>query len=282
MSDDLKLANIRDSGNARVSARQKEPLSAIDAPIVDSPTQRAFEILELIARNGLVSVGDIIAATDIPRTTAHRLVNHLEAFGFIHRALARGRYQVGPRLVQLASDTLCAASRSTGAHALLSEVARVVVGTSSLAILQDGEVVYINSAVADSPLLLRFQTGQRAPLYCTSNGKVFLASMERKLFEEYMSLGTRRGLTARTIVDEKRLRAEIQNARKLGYAMADSEYVDGVVGTAVPIKGKRGVPIAALTVSVPAARHSVEELKQFLPFLQMTADKFSNIYLSDH
>src|SRR3546814_6109666 len=85
----------------------------------------------------------------MPRTTAHRIVNSLEEQGYVYKARARGRYVVAPRLVELAANTLWAASTLSPAHAVLTEVAHVATGTVSLAIFQRGEVAYIDSAVSD-------------------------------------------------------------------------------------------------------------------------------------
>jgi DNA-binding IclR family transcriptional regulator len=186
---------------------------------------------------------------------------------------------VAPRLVRLATDALKAASALSPAHEVLREVAHAVTGTCSLAILQGGEVAYIDSAVADSPLMLNFQTGQRAPLYCTSSGKVFLASMDKKMLDRYLATGPWNGITRRTIVEPRRLREEIERTREREYAMTESEFVEGVVGAAVPVSGPAGHPLAALTVSVPEARQTLEDLKRLIPLLQRSAAKLSRILL---
>ncbi len=245
-----------------------------------SPTQRAFEIVEIIAKAGSASIVEIIAAMNMPRTTAHRIVNNLEEQGYIYRVRARGRYVVAPRLVRLAGDTLWAASTLSPAHAVLTEIARLATGTSSLAILQMGEVAYIDSAVADSPLMLKFQTGQRAPLYCVSSGKVFLANMDRKILDRYLATGPWEPVTRSTIVDAQRLLVEVEATRTRGYALAESEFVDGVVGAAVPVAGAGRRPIAALTVSVPRARQSLDDLRNMVPALQHCAEKLSFILLT--
>jgi len=240
-----------------------------------SPTQRAFEILEFIAQHGPVSIAEIIVAMDTPRTTAHRIVNSLEQYGYIHKLRWRGCYAVAPRLVRLAGHALCAASALTPAHAVLAEVARMATGTSSLAILQVGEVVYIDSVVAESPLMLKFQTGQRAPLHCTSSGRIFLASMDRRLLDRYLATGPWESLTPKTIIEPERLLLEIDATRTRGYALADSEFVEGVVGAAVPVIGPQRRPIAALTVSVPQVRQSIKSLEAMIPALQDCARKIA-------
>jgi hypothetical protein len=84
--------------------------SLFDIPIPDtpepevSPTERAFHIIEMTAQLGRVTTSDIVTALGIPKTTAHRLVSNLEDFGFLEHGMERGRYQVGPRLLELATN----------------------------------------------------------------------------------------------------------------------------------------------------------------------------------
>src|SRR5215471_10496438 len=100
----------------------------VDIPIPDtpepevSPTERAFHIIEMTAQLGRVSTADIVTALGIPKTTAHRLVGNLEEYGFLEHGVERGRYQVGPRLLELATNILAAATSYGPIHALLMEL----------------------------------------------------------------------------------------------------------------------------------------------------------------
>lgn len=240
-----------------------------------SPTQRTLEVIEFIAREGSATIAELIDALDMPRTTAHRIVNGLEEQGYLYKAKARGRYVVAQRLVRMASDTLWAACAFAPVHAILTEVARQATGTASVAILRMGEVAYIDSVVADAPLMFRFQTGQHAPLYCTSSGRIFLAHMDRKALDRYLATGPWPPLTPRTVVESGQLLLEVEATRARGYALADSEFVDGVVGAAVPIAGPGRQPIAALTVSIPQVRQSLDGLHAMIPELRRHAGKLS-------
>lgn len=245
-----------------------------------TPTGRALEIIEMAASRGTVTVSDVVMSLGIPKPTAHRIVGALEEMGFLNRAIGRGKYIVAPRLVMLASNVLQAACVYSPAHALLVEVARLTVGTCSLAIQQGGEIVYIDSAVADSPLMLGFQTGQRAPLYCTSSGRIFLSYMDRQTFEAYLETGPWQAHTVLTITEPQRLREEVEHTAHMGLAMTDSEYVDGVLGAAVAVLGPRNKPIAALTISIPRVRSSLEQIHKMVPFLKSTAKRLSTILVS--
>ncbi|TAM85145.1 IclR family transcriptional regulator [bacterium] len=260
------------------AAMRKADNSAPEPPEPEvSPTERAFHIIEMTAQLGRVATSDIVTALGIPKTTAHRLVSNLEEFGFLEHGIERGRYQVGPRLLELATNILAASTMHGPIHALLMELSRRTAETVSLGVMRGSEVVYIDSAIGNSPLTLNFQKGHRAPVHCTSSGRVFLAYMEKKQLDAYMLSGPWEPITPYTIVDPDRLRQEIELVRKQGYATNDSEFAIGVVGAAVPIAGPSGRVIACLSISAPKARKSLEEVTLLVPMLEAAALRITKI-----
>jgi IclR family transcriptional regulator, acetate operon repressor len=257
--------------------RNEDSNAAEPSDVEVSPTERAFHIIEMAAQAGRVTTADIITALGIPKTTAHRLVSNLEEFGFLEHGLDRGRYQVGPRLLELATNILSASTSQGPIHALLMELSRRTDETVSLGVMRGSEVVYIDSAIGHSPLTLNFQKGHRTPVHCTSSGRVFLAHMEKKQLEAYLLSGPWQPITPYTIVDPDRLRLEIEAARRNGYATNDSEFAIGVVGAAVPILGPQGRVVACLSISAPKARKSLEEITLLVPTLQASALRITRI-----
>ena len=242
-----------------------------------SPTERAFQVIEFVARSRSLSTQDLISNLGIPKTTAHRLIGNLEEFGYLQHGIERGRYQVGPRLLELATQILSATVSQGPVHTLLNELTRRTTETSSLGVMRGSEVVYIDSAIGASPLTLRFEQGHRAPLHCTSSGRIFLANMDKKQLEAYMVSGPWEPSTPYTIVDPERLRLELDLVRKQGFATNDSEFVVGVVGAAVPIHGQNDNVIACLSLSAPKARKSLEELAMHIVLMQSIAARITRI-----
>jgi DNA-binding IclR family transcriptional regulator len=242
-----------------------------------SPTERAFHVIELVARSRTVSTVDLMSALGIPKTTAHRLIGNLEELGFLQHGIERGRYQVGPRLLELATSILSGTAAHGPIHALLMELSRRTTETCSLAVMRGAEVVYIDSVIGNSPLTFQFQQGQRAPLHCTSSGRVFLAHSEKKQLEAFLLSGPWEPITPYTIVDPDRLRQEIALVRKQGYASNDSEFAIGVVGAAVPVFGQNDRVVACLSLSAPKARKSLEDMVLYVPQLQSVANRIARI-----
>ncbi len=80
-------------------------------------------------------------------------------------------------------------------------------------------------------------------------------------------------LTPHTIVHPERLRIEIARVRQQGWASADQEFELGLRTVGVPLKNYRGETVAALNISVHAARMTMDQLVEasLPPLLQPQA-----------
>ncbi|HKE82012.1 MAG TPA: helix-turn-helix domain-containing protein, partial [Solirubrobacteraceae bacterium] len=89
---------------------------------------RAGELLaRLLASDGPMSLAELAAAADLPKSTASRLLTALERHGLVHQSGERGKLEPGPailrfahrggverHLVELAEQSLEALSRASG------------------------------------------------------------------------------------------------------------------------------------------------------------------------
>lgn len=238
---------------------------------VSSPVGRVFAVVELAASAGALTVTQIVDALGIPRPTAHRIVSTLETMGYLQKLPGRSGYGPAPRLVDLAADIMTATVIYAPLQQVLSDLARRTGETCSLAMLSGGEVEYIASAYGNSPLTLQFQAGQRTPIHCTSSGRIFLASLPQERLERFLATGPWPAITPHTITEPKALREELHLVRRQGYATNDSEFIVGVVGAAVPIRSEDDRILAAVTISAPKIRVTLEKLIGFIPAMRNAA-----------
>jgi DNA-binding IclR family transcriptional regulator len=139
-----------------------------------------------------------------------------------------------------------------------------------LAILAQGQALYIDQV--ESSLALRVTTGvgTLAPLYCTALGKVLLAFGGAPLPEELESY------TMRTMTDPAMIHHHLEQVRNQGYALDDEEYYYGVRCIAVPVYDFREKCVAAIGISGPSNRLSLESLPNMVKIVQETGKALSN------
>jgi DNA-binding IclR family transcriptional regulator len=135
----------------------------------------------------------------------------------------------------------------------------------------DNEVVYVDTVRAARSAGLHFEQGRRAPIHCTSIGKIFLAEMPNGQFDLWLQSTQLTRLTPATIVSARKMKAIVNDVRRNGWAASNEEFAPGVVGCAVPIRLRNGSLIAGLGISVPSARASFAQVKAHVPLLQRMA-----------
>jgi IclR family transcriptional regulator, acetate operon repressor len=238
----------------------------------EQPLDRAFAVLgAVVAGDRALTITEIALQCNLPVPTVHRIVAQLEQRALLKRALGSKKVLVGATLVRLGAAAVAASTRSDEVHRILEGLANELGEHCQLGMRSGNDVVYSDTVRAARSTGLHFQQGKRAPLYCCSTGKLFLAEMEPEEFDTWLKSIPRQPLTRRTLVSERALRSTVNAARAKGWAASNEEMAAGVVGCAVPVRMSNGRLIAALGISVPSARMSFNELDGFRPSMQRTA-----------
>jgi DNA-binding IclR family transcriptional regulator len=212
---------------------------------------RAAHILrELrLAPSGL-SQAEIAEQVGLARSTIHRLLNALEDEGLVQSDGPRGRYRLGPEVGRLADTARRGMLASL--HAMLEELSSEVNETVDLSVLDRTRVTFVDQVVAPHRLRAVSAVGESFPLYCTANGKAFLAAMPPHDLAR-ATAGTLPRLTEHTITDHEMLAAELEHVRAEGIAYDREEHTEGICAVGTLIRGLTGLSVA-VSVPLPAQR----------------------------
>lgn len=217
---------------------------------------RAGRVLRALegAPSGM-SLSELAAAVDLPRSTAHRIVSALAEEELVSSGGGAGRIRLGPALVRLgaaASGTLRETLRPA-----LTALRRELDETVDLAILDGGVMRFIDQLAAEHRLRAVSAVGVAFPLHCTANGKAYLAALDPQEREALLPAALER-FTAATITDRAALLGELARVRETAVALDREEYTDGVCAAGAAVL-ERGRPVAAISVPVPAQRFAGRE-----------------------
>ena len=183
------------------------------------------------------------------KSTAFRLVSALETAGLVEQAGDRGKYRLGMGILRLAGATTARLDVVQEARPICKRLATSTGETVNLAVLADGSALYLDQVAGSSSLQAHNWVGQHIPLHATSNGKVLLGGLAPD--ELTRTLGSLPSFTDATITTKKRLLAEVEKARTIGYAVAVDELEVGLTAVAAPIHNAHGDVIASLSLSGP-------------------------------
>lgn len=220
---------------------------------------RAISILQVLAHRGPTTMTDIAAELDIHKSTASRLLSTLEARGLLEQTAKRGRYQLGPGIVQLAAGVnrrtdLTVISRRTGEN-----LAEAVGETVNIAVRDGNTVLSIDQIMGPSAVTTINWVGQRNPIHVASAGKLFLAYMSAEERDLVLTNQLER-YTQNTITSRQRLEAELPEIRQRGYATTFEEHEIGLAAVAAPIRDIDHTVVAAITVSGPTFRINADTI----------------------
>jgi IclR family acetate operon transcriptional repressor len=240
------------------------------------PTVKAVAILEVMATAGRpLGISEFGALLGLPKPTAHRIVRMLEGEGLLQREPGSSRYVPGARLERLGLDIVAASMSRAPRHAILEALSQQIGETCNFGVMAGSHVVYLDRVESAWPLGLRFERGSHVPLHCTSMGKLFLSLLpahKRALMLRSVPLYR---YTERTITDVDRLQEELERIRSAGVSTDDQEFLTGVVCVAVPVLGPKKQPVAALAVSAPLARMSLQQGVAHIPLLRAAANSLT-------
>lgn len=214
---------------------------------------RGLQIINALAeaQDGM-SITELAERFSVDKGNMSRFVQTLANYGFAEKAPDTRRYYLGPQVVRLSRSLLARMELREVAKPFLDELVKATGECAHLAILAQGQALYIDQAESPSALRVTTGVGTMAPLHCTALGKVLLAFANAPAPEHLGSY------TIRTIVDAGTLQAHLDRVRKQGYAIDDEEFEPGVRCIAVPVYDFRSRCVAAAGISGPTSRMSLE------------------------
>ncbi len=230
---------------------------------------RTLDILEFVAAQPQpMAAHEIAASLDIPVSSLSYLLGTLVERGYLRR---HGRlYAGGPGLERLQANR--PEPSLADRVAPLVRMLRVQLNETATFFVRDGHSAQaLVTEVGEHALRYSLEVGRQAPLHALASGKALLATFSDQELEDYLASATLERLTPQTVTSRKRLRKEIEEARRTGYAHAREEYALGIasVGRSIMIDGSVA---GALSVAIPLPRWNEEMDHRAMALLKRAAD----------
>lgn len=215
---------------------------------------KLLRILEAIQNSpsGL-TLKPISETSGVHKSTAHRLLKHLERDGYLIRTEA-GAYLIGPKFSMLSARANHRATLQALARPILWELWRSTAETVNLGALDQGTLLYIDVMESPHEFRLASRIGTRRSLHSTALGKALTAFLPEDQRKGVLALIQFQALTPKTIVNLVQFRQELDNVRRLGYAVDDEETTLGARCVSAPVLGADRAVVAAVSVSGPVTR----------------------------
>ena len=202
----------------------------------------------------------------LPVPTTYRLVTELIQHGLLERGPDK-EIKIGLRLWELStrgSDTL---SLRDTALPYLEDLHEHLGQLVTLAVLDNGTVLYLERLAPETFTLERALVAQRHPLHAASSGLILLAYSPAEFQAEFLQKPLAR-YTERTVTDPKTLRRVLADIRQRRYSIVPGIGTAGWTGIAVPVFGPKKTVVAALSAVYPPGQ---DDPAAAIPALQSAA-----------
>jgi DNA-binding IclR family transcriptional regulator len=221
---------------------------------INTGVDRTLNILEFVAQHGRpVSLAEVAKGVDMPKTTAHRILEILAGRDYVEWHADSEKFTLGLKALEVGVSGLVGLDIVDVAIPYLQELSAAVGETSFLGVYNNGDIVYLYKAEGTGAIQTTARLGSRRPAYCTALGKVILANLPVEDADRVLDKKLIR-FTERTVVDRVKLYEEFARTRSTGYAIDDEGIEVGLYCLAVPIYNYTGSVVGAISISGPTAR----------------------------
>jgi DNA-binding IclR family transcriptional regulator len=224
-----------------------------DKPSEHRNIQRLLTVLDALSRSGArgLRLTDVVDATDIGKTTTHRILSGLVSNGLADQDEETGRFFVGLRMLSWANAARERFSLARLAEPALARIARQTKDTVYLVVRSGDDVVCIDCREGAFPIkVLTLNIGDRRPLGVGAGSLAILSGLNDAEIDRHFTANAE--ALAKYPFDEAKLRAMIATTRANGYAYNNVHVFQGLenitdmAGIGVPIHRADGAPVAAL------------------------------------
>jgi DNA-binding IclR family transcriptional regulator len=221
---------------------------------------RAVSVLELLGISDRpLSLAEICQSMDLHKSTAHRSLMVLERNALIERT-RENRFHLGMKLHELGNRAIAQMDLRTRINPYLQRLSSDLGATVHLGVLRKTSVIYLDKLERSRTICLCSRAGNSNPVYCTSMGKALLAFQPLDAAERIIERIRYVRYTEKTICSREELLKALVRVYQVGYAIDNEEIEMGVRCVGVPIFSEDHKAMAAVSVSGPISRITMEKV----------------------
>ncbi len=224
-----------------------------------------------------MTVSEVARTVGIHRATAFRFLNTLESSGYIQPAERPGCYRLGNKLRSAEMGTTLSAALPLISVPILKELAEETGETADMGVFYRGEITMVQVIEGSQSVRARQRVGASRPAHVTAIGKALLATLDEQALEEWIATHPLVTRTPNSISSPERLRVELAEVRRCGYAVDEQEFELGLTCVAVPVLDPAGVAIAGVAISGPSSRINYHRIPDVVATIQRAAERLGRL-----
>ena len=218
--------------------------------------ERAANVLRAMKDNQTgMSLGQIAAVVNLPRSTVQRIVGALQKERFVIADISGSGFRLGPELGALAEATRYNIVEQC--RILLTELTLATGETSDLSVMRGDTMIFLDQVPGTHRLRTVSYVGEVFPITPTANGRACLALMPR---EQALSLAKKEWSRKSIKPDMIPFNNILDEIIAKGLAFDINEHTDGICAVGFAFQDIAG-DLHAISVPVPSSRFVRERSK---------------------
>ncbi|MDN5685886.1 MAG: IclR family transcriptional regulator [Brachybacterium sp.] len=239
------------------SPSSPDPARSPEPPRGTQALRRGLAVVQAVA-DGARTLSDISAATDLTKSTAHRLAQGLVGERIIAET-GQGHYRLGGRLISWGGAAIAENPVTEVAGPVLGQLSETTQDTVHLACEDAGTVFYLDKIDGRRGATMRSRVGGREPLLRTGIGKALLLDGADRW--EHLADAEHSRHPSSTGDEHADFSALMANYARRGVAMDIEENEPGIRCVAAPVRDAHGRIVAAISVSATTPYMASERME---------------------
>ena len=242
--------------------------------------EKGLKILSLFNRQTPVLTQSEVARTlDLNMTSTYRYINTLVELGYLEKNAKTKEIRPALLCLLFCSNLMRATDHLRMIKAVVDRIHSEKNISIDVVFGVDDALVRIYHREADETLTYSLPDFSKNCLHNTALGKAYLSSLPDDQIAEKIDAMILVARTDKTIVDKALLLAELKEAKARGYAMAEEEYLPGLVAIGAPLFDPiSGKGVGAISFDFSVLQHSARDIQaKYGDMIRETARTLSEI-----
>ncbi len=239
---------------AKPRAAAQAPASAEDAGGSRS-VRRALEIFEfLLQLDAPTTIGEIVSALQIPKSTAYELVRTLSDSGYLEPGRRGGGIYLGRKLFELGMAYRAQVDLLRDGSQIVEELRNECGETVQLSVLENDMMLVLLKEEGSHPVRIISRVGSRVPVNWAASGRLLVSDLDDNELNSLLSKSVRQSPTGRATVETDKFIQQVRKARKQGFFFELNETNEHAGCVAAPVIDGTGRCVAAISIVAPEHR----------------------------
>ncbi|WP_160118909.1 IclR family transcriptional regulator [Bradyrhizobium vignae] len=247
-------------------------MDARDHSLFVNSIEKAITVLNSFSRERpLLTHAAITKLTGLDKSAAQRFLYTLHQLGLLRKHEDTKQYSLSPRLLEFAYAYTYSDGLIERAQPFLVEAHEKTGETVNLNVLEGTDVLLVSRIPSQQLVTMNIQVGFRMPALYSAAGRAIVARLPAKQRDHVIGTTKYQKYTDEAISSPKEMRGLIEKVAKEGYVLSQSQFFKGDISVGVAIVDGSDAVLGGLCLSVPRARMTVQDAREKLVPVAITA-----------